>query len=347
MKASTTDPFAERGDLTHERTFRVLGARLRVIADDRGLLALATHAFGGLPAQRVLASSPRLTLVVRATADAVPRVRSARGAQRRAPPTPRLSSGAGLLCHHVDASNYAVVAPGLRSALVAISPAQRADPYFARYELLEFAALTLVARVATLAPLHAACLGSGSSGVLVLGDSGAGKSTLCLRALAAGYELLSEDAVFVAPRTMRATGVPAFLHVLCSDRGRLRGVRGADRVLAAPLITRRSGARKFELDVRRSAYRVARRALRIRCVLVLSPRPGRDPLLRPLSRAALRAMLARTQPYASGQPGWRTLLRGMDHLPAFELRRGAQPDDALDALRTLAPLPRRRGRGRR
>jgi hypothetical protein len=253
-----------------------------------------------------------------------------------------LASGAGILCHHLDASNYALVVPRLRSALVAISPSRLAQPYFARYELLEFAALSLATRVAGFVPLHAACLGRGARGVLLLGDSGAGKSTLCLRALAAGYELLGEDSVFVAPRTLRAAGLPSFLHVLCADRRRLDGVRGAAGVLAAPVITRRSGARKFELDVRRSPYRVARRALRLECVVALSARRGGAALLRPLSRAALRRMLARTQPYASGQPGWHALLRQLDRLPAFELRRGPGPEAAVTVLRTLLPLARAR-----
>jgi hypothetical protein len=345
---SDRDPFAEHRGGAYARTFHVLGARLRVIADDRGLLALATQAFGGLSRHGVRARTPRLTLTLRATADAARHARPARSARLRdLPARPRLTSGAGILCHHLDAANYALVTPRLRSALVAISPGQRARPQFARYELLEFAALALAARVGGLVPLHAACLGRGARGVLLLGDSGAGKSTLCLRALAAGYELLGEDSVFVEPVTLRATGLASFLHVLCSDRRRLRGVRGAARVLASPVITRRSGARKYELDVRRSPYRTARRALRIEHVIALTPRRGRGELLRPLSRAALQRILERTQPYAAGQPGWRGLLRRLAPLPAWELRRGSGPESAVAALRTLMPPARVRGGTRR
>lgn len=337
---SDRDPFSERRAGAHAQTFHVLGARLRVIADDRGLLALATHAFGGLPRQRIRARTPRLTLVLRATADAGPR-------SRDLPPRPRLASGAGILCHHLDAANYALVVPRLRSALVAISPAQRTRPQFGRYELLEFAVLALAARVGGLVALHAACIGRGTRCVLVLGNSGAGKSTLCLRALAAGYELLGEDSVFVEPVSLRAAGLSAFLHVLCSDRRRLRGVRGANRILASPVITRRSGARKYELDVRRSPYRIARHALRIEHVLSLTARRGRGALLRPLSRAQLTRLLARTQPYAAGQPGWIGLLRQIGRLPAWQMDRGSSPEDAVAALRTLIPPApaRRRVRG--
>ncbi len=66
--------------------------------------------------------------------------------------------------------------------------------YVARYDLMEFAAYTLAARSGGLVPLHAACIGRAGRGALVLGDSGAGKSTLCVRAVAAGFDFLAEDA---------------------------------------------------------------------------------------------------------------------------------------------------------
>ncbi len=85
-------------------------------------------------------------------------------------------------------------------------------PYHIRYELIEFAVFTLAARVQRLVSLHAACVGTGGKGVLLMGPSGAGKSTVALQCLLNGFDFLSEDSVFVAPRSMKATGIANFLH---------------------------------------------------------------------------------------------------------------------------------------
>src|SRR3546814_10687786 len=54
---------------------------------------------------------------------------------------------------------------------------------------------------------------SGGRGILLLGASGSGKLTLVLHSLLQGLDVLSEDAVFVQPDGMLATGVANFLHV--------------------------------------------------------------------------------------------------------------------------------------
>src|SRR3546814_4333811 len=86
-------------------------------------------------------------------------------------------------------------------------------PYHLRYELIEFAVFLLAARCQRPVPLHAACVGRGGRGILLLGASGSGKSTLVLHSLLQGLDVLSEDAVFVQPDGMLATGVANFLHV--------------------------------------------------------------------------------------------------------------------------------------
>jgi hypothetical protein len=62
---------------------------------------------------------------------------------------------------------------------------------------------------------------------------------------------------------------------------------------------------------------------------------GRAPALRKLSPAQLRRELTRTQPYAAGLTGWPAFLRRMTNLPAYELRRGAHPDDSVAELQRL------------
>jgi hypothetical protein len=234
----------------------------------------------------------------------------------------------------LDGDNYALVSPELGSALVSISP--RLLDYVARYDLVEFAAYTLAARSGGLVPLHAACIGRAGRGALVLGDSGAGKSTLCVRAVAAGFDFLAEDAVFITPSDLRATGLPTFVHLRCDARAGLHDLRGSAAILRSPVIQRRSGVRKFELDMRTGPYRISPRALRLEHVVVLrEQRAGRSPAVRKLAPAQLRRELTRTQPYAAGLSGWPAFLRRMTSLPAFELLRGAHPDDSVTELQRL------------
>jgi energy-coupling factor transporter ATP-binding protein EcfA2 len=205
-----------------------------------------------------------------------------------------------------------------------------------RYELIEFAAVTLAARVQRLVPLHAACVGRRDRGLLLLGASGAGKSTMCLAAALAGVELLSEDSVFVAAERMLATGLPNYLHV---RRDGLRFVddRAARRSLAAaPTIRRRSGARKLEVDLRESALPVSRRALQIAGVVVLSARRAKSgALLRSLRRADVLASLRGSQGYARHQPAWDRFERKVGQLPGYVLRRGSHPREGAEALRAI------------
>jgi hypothetical protein len=58
-------------------------------------------------------------------------------------------------------------------------------------------ALMELARARGLQSLHAACLARGGRGVIVTGPSGSGKSTIALALLAAGYDYVSEDLVFL------------------------------------------------------------------------------------------------------------------------------------------------------
>src|SRR5258708_6306038 len=86
-------------------------------------------------------------------------------------------------------------------------------PYHIRYELIEFAVFMLACRAQRLVPMHAACVGLDGRGILLMGPSGSGKSTVALHCLLAGFDFLSEDSVFVASKSMGATGVANFLHV--------------------------------------------------------------------------------------------------------------------------------------
>jgi hypothetical protein len=322
------DPFEELGWRAHRKTVSVIGARIDMQANHRALLGLAASAFDGLRAHQ-LGEAQRLRLILKCAG-------GIGDPCWRTPPLPRLASGDSFLMSSFDAANFALIAPQAKTALVHVSPQALRFPYHLRYELIEFAGLTLAARAQQLIPLHAACIARRSQGILLLGDSGAGKSTLCLAAGLEGFELLSEDSVFVRPNQLLATGIANFLH-LGRDGLKFVDDAGARRALdAAPTIRRRSGVRKLEFDLRAGVLPVARRAAPIRIVVVLSRRCARtNAALQPLSRSAMLRALRSTQPYGRTRPGWQTFERNLARVPAYVLERCEHPRDGVAALRTL------------
>ena len=78
---------------------------------------------------------------------------------------------------------------------------------------------------------------------------------------------------------MLATGIANFLHVRADSLRRLGRSRAAAAIRRSPIIQRRSGVRKFELDLRRPSFRLAPEPLKIVAVVHLSAqRAGSRPL---------------------------------------------------------------------
>jgi hypothetical protein len=196
--------------------------------------------------------------------------------------------------------------------------------------------VTLASRALSLVPLHAACIGARGSGILLMGSSGAGKSTLALHALAAGMQLLSEDSAFVCADTLQVTGTPNFLHVTPSALRFIQEGQLLARIRRSPIIRRRSGAEKYELDLRTVQGRLAATPLRAAAIVFLSQRKaGRVPALEPLEGRIVVSRLRREQPYASAGSNWHRFERHAVTLPSYELRRSEHPDIAVRRLRDL------------
>jgi hypothetical protein len=322
------DPFGERTPMLREH-LQLLGARIQFESNSRQLLHLVESAYGGLPRHRLSDAGPHLTVKLHLTLAGPSRSR------RLEPPPLNMISGGGFLGGATRGSNFVVLSPQQRSALVGISPQMLRFPYHARYELIEFAVFSLAQRVQGLVSLHAACVGIGGRGVLLMGPSGAGKSTVALLCLLQGLDFLSEDAVFVAPDSLLATGIANYLHVPANSLRWIKREQAA-AIRRSPVIRRRSGVQKFELNLRRAGYRLAASPLQISAVVFLSSNSaGTGPLLRPLSKSKLLAKLAKAQAYAANQPEWPIFEKGVGRLDAFELRRGLHPIEAVEALRAL------------
>jgi hypothetical protein len=344
-----SDPFGERRRLLVGKPMALLGAQVRFESNDRRLLELAAEAFAGLPPHRLARAaeskarprragrtapqappaSPDLRVVLRLT----PRPR---GRKRSEPPPLAMLSGAELLAGAPDESSFVALSPASGSGLVVVPEPMLRFAYHTRYELIEFAVYTLAARTQGLAALHAACVGRDCGGVVLMGASGSGKSTVALHCLLRGLDFLSEDAVFVQPSTMLATGAANFLHVRSDTLRWLGRTRAAAAIRRSPVIRRRSGVRKFEVDLRRGGFKLARAPLKLESIVFLSARSaGGGSLLRPLGREDLLARLESAQAYAAGQPEWPAFRRGAAALAAFELRRGRDPNESVDALESL------------
>jgi hypothetical protein len=322
------DPFAERKRVRTRRPLHLLGGRFHFESNSTELLRLVDWAYAGLPAHALLARAPlfNVSLVLHGAA---PSRRT-----RTEPPELTLVSGAGFLGGVAGAASFVTLAPAQGGALVAVAREMLKSPYHARYELIEFAVFTLAARAQQLIPLHAACVSLHDRGALLMGPSGAGKSTLALHCLLRQLDFVAEDAVFVRAPGLLATGIANFLHV-CPDTLRWLSKQQAGMIRAAPRIRRRSGVRKFEVDLRRADYRLAALPPRLAAAVFLSARSGGKSLLRRLSAADLRARLAAAQPYAARQPQWELFLANMEMVGGYELRRGRHPQEGVEALHEL------------
>ena len=313
----------------------MLGARFVFESSAPELLRLVDHAYQALPAHRGRSAGPLLRVQLRLADRAAAHTR--RGTRTAEPPTLNTLSGpAGLLCGVMDQLNFVLLSPRQGAALVSVSRDLLTRRYHARYELLEFAVFTLAARALGLVPLHAACVGRAGRGVLLIGDSGAGKSTLSLHCALQGTDFLAEDAVFVDPRTLLASGISNFVHVRHDSLPLIENAAMAARIGRSPVIYRRSGAAKYEVDLRQIGCRLARAPLRIVGIVFLSKRQASAvATLRPISSQRMLTRLASAQPYASGLPEWRAFRRQLAQIKGYELQRGRHPSESAVALRHL------------
>lgn len=334
----SADPFAERARHVRRLTLQLLGARFTFESGSAELMRLVERAYAGLPRHTLTTRPPRLAV----------RLVLGAGAAARSGDEPEplaTSSGGGILCGAGIDSSFAAICPPQRAALIVAARGLLRYPYHLRYELIEFAVFTLAARASGLMPLHAACIASGGRGLLLLGASGAGKSTAMLHCALAGLDVVSEDSLFVTPDTLLATGVANFLHVR-RESLRFLPAREAAVLGRSPMIRRRSGVEKLEIDLRQPRFRLAPRPVELAAVVDLTARGGAPgALVTALGSRQLVARLRAGQPYAAGLRGWRTFAHAIGGLPAFELHRGRHPDDTVRALQQLLrETPRHRGR---
>ncbi|GAB2545682.1 serine kinase [Rhodanobacter koreensis] len=325
------DPFCEwPAGRRYSVCRQILGGCFRFESTSEALLDLVEDAYAGLPSHHLPMDAPEFRIELRLLPwQVLPNTVE--------PPPVRVQSGAGLLCGVMDASNYVVLAPEQRRALVVASEDTLSHPYHLRYELIEFAVFTLATRGLGLVPLHGACVGRQGRGILLLGASGSGKSTLVLHSLLQGLDFLAEDAVFVQPESLLATGVANYLHVQADALRFIDDDKATRWISQAPVIRRRSGVEKFEADLRLGHGQLAAAPLELVGAVFVSSQSADDPdvLLSPVPRDEVAARLRADQSYASGQPGWHRFEQRLLEVGVHQLRRGRHPRDSVDALHRL------------
>ena len=324
------DPFDERSGHRLILQRQLLGGQFHFQSNSEALLDVVEQAYAGLPMHQLPVIAPAFHIELRLVSRLVP-------SSTAEPPPVQMQSGAGLLCGVMDECNYVVLAPEQHRALIVASQDMLDHAYYLRYELIEFAVFTLATRGLGLVPLHGACVGGNGRGVLLLGSSGSGKSTLALHSLLHGLEFIAEDAVFVHPQSMLATGVANYVHMQADALRFLDDQATRQWIGQAPVIRRRSGVEKFEADLRDGHHRLAAEPLALVGAVCVSRELADDPdaLLSAVPADQAAKWLSDDQPYAAGQPHWpefqaRLLQRGV-----HQLRRGRHPRASVDALRQL------------
>lgn len=306
-----------------------MGGRFRFRSGSEALLGVVETAYGGHARHCFAQDGPELDVELRL----LPRA----GPLGGEPPPVRARLDDALVYGIMDDHNYVVVSPGHRRARVVASADMLHRRYHLRYELLEFAVFLLAARSQCLVPLHGACVGRDGRGVLLLGASGAGKSTLALHSLLQGLDFLAEDAVFVQPDSMLATGVANFLHVQADALDSVGDAAARRWIAGSPVIRRRSGVEKFEADLRLAPApaRLAPAPLLLVGTVILSDQvsDGSSAMLAPATGEDIAACLASEQAYAMTRPGWRRFERWLMRSPVHRLLRGPHPASSVDALR--------------
>jgi hypothetical protein len=328
------DPYGEGVPVPVRKAVNLLGGRFRFESNSKELLALVDAAYAGLPSH-LFSATPK-TFRVKLMLTPAPARSMRRTARKKEPPPISMLHGPGFLGSATPSSTFVVLCPKERTGLVSVSAEMLHFPYHVRYEVIEFAVFTLACRAQGLVPLHAACVGLDGRGILLMGPSGSGKSTVALQCLSEGFDFLSEDSVFVEPHSMRATGTANFLHVRADSLRWVARSPARSIITRSPIIRRRSGVEKFEVNLRRKEFRLAKAPLKLIGVVFLSPQSGRTgPLLKPLSSTETLARLKREQAYGVRLPQWRSFSRNLLRLGGFEMLRGPHPAATAQALRSL------------
>lgn len=324
------DPFLRATTMAHRRVFNVAGVPVAFESNAAWPLALAADAFGELPAARARRAPLAMRCLV--TDD---------DAGAEFPPNTLTFGDARTETALITRADSATCNLAARSGLITFSEAARRNPLRARIDLIEFATYRLTQHALKAIGLHSACIARNGRGLLVMGDSGAGKSTLVAHALCTGWDVIAEDSTFLLPGHIRARGVPAFIHLMQESMDMFAGA-GFDRCVH-DVVVRRSGRKKYEIDVRRFRGRPLPVETRVCGIVFLQASAGEraaSPKRRALPARSVPAQLRQYQPFAAEYSAWPAATQTLAGLPAIMLTPGrdlAATGEALAQFLSTSP----------
>ena len=182
--------------------------------------------------------------------------------RRREVPRLRMRSGAGFLSGVIDANNFVMVSAEQRRATDLRGPRHAGFSLPCALRAHGVRDLHPGAAGAGTGSLHGAAVASHGRAVLLTGPTGSGKSTRLPELCAFGFDLLSEDSVFLEPRSLRTTGCANFLHLRTDG---MKTVRDPGTARRHPSLTGDSPQeRRAEIRIRPAPFehRAWRRARR-------------------------------------------------------------------------------------
>lgn len=249
-------------------------------------------------------------------------------------------SGTGDVTIRADSDRLALRAPGAVARVevgdgfagCAISAQYLESPHDLRQDVLEPLVLMMLTR-RDRTPLHAAAFIADGLAILLAGRTGAGKSCLARAADAAGFQVLSEDTVYVQliPH-LRIWGWPVAAHLLPQD--------SPDRTGPTRL---RGGTVKHVVTLRSASHAAIACDRAVLCLL--SRAPDGEVVLAPLPVAEVEERLWPLDEGFDLMPG--PIAKALALLAtggAWDLRLSDDPSEAVRLL--AASLPRLRERGR-
>jgi hypothetical protein len=224
-----------------------------------------------------------------------------------------------------------------RSSITFVSPSHVADRAQFRFGLIESATVGLLTGLDR-QPLHGAAVRSDDVAIILAGPSGTGKSTLVYALARAGFEVLTDDSVYLQlePR-VRVWGVPRFLHLSEESRRFFPDLARYSTTLMA------NGKRKIAIDAHSRGFTaglpVSEHA--VLCALKRDSGPAR---IEPLDGAQLEAELLHN-PEGGFDVFVKSIapaIHALAELGGWRLHLGSDPNEAVPLVQSIVQMANER-----
>ena len=308
----------------HERYYNLMGEALLFQTNDPSLLQVADEAFSCFP--ELPSQSPN-HLVVRlfvkdGDISAVDRHKTER-------PVPIYHTQEYLFQFGLDSANTAIVDLKNGFAFGYVTPDIASDHAYLRVTFIEAMALSMLGTSRGYAYLHAACLIKDGVSLLLQAKGGTGKSTLAFACVRRGYQILSEDIVYIRfrPQGDQLWGLPWKLHLLPESKKFFPELSAYEPHLQL------NGKWKLEIDLQ-EAFPAAPVACAPPGPMLLLERCSHAPSsLEPICR---QEMLENTEFIWTWGVGWTDEMehncQGLLDAGTYRLQMNGSPDQAVDVL---------------